>query len=124
MRENIIKSYARALKDNDYPAIMQLFSKDAKIFSFQVGEQPPSTFFQNLFENSSRNKVEVKNILFDVANTKIAAAYIHLEAMWNKKYPIEFEAVDIFEFDSENKINMLKIILDTYPIRTLKEKLL
>ena len=46
--DKIIRSYAQALKDNDYQAIIKLFSKDAKIFSFQAEEQPPSTFFQNL----------------------------------------------------------------------------
>ena len=40
---NIVKTYASALKDNDYKAIMCLFSEDAKVFSFQVGEQSPST---------------------------------------------------------------------------------
>ena len=53
----------------------------------------------------------------------MAAAYLHLVAMWNKKYPIEFDAVDIFEFDLNNKIKVLKIVLDTYPIRVLKESL-
>jgi len=46
----------------------------------------------------------------------------YLESIWNKQVTIPFEAVDIFEFDQENKIKNLKIILDTYPIRKLKEK--
>lgn len=118
---NIIRTYAQTLENNDYQAIINLFSKDARIFSFQEGEQSPSAFFQNLFENSSRGKVEIKNVFFDVKNEKIIAAYIYLKVMWNKKDTIEFEAVDIFEFDSENKIKELKIILDTYPIRVLKK---
>jgi hypothetical protein len=120
--ENVIRIYGQALKDNDYQTMNSLFSKDAKVFSFFAGEKSPLDFFQNLFENSHRTKVEIKNILFDLYNKKIAAAYIYLEAIWNKQSTIKFEAVDIFEFDQENKIKNLKIILDTYPIRKLKEK--
>lgn len=120
--ENVIRLYAQALKDNDYQAIINLFSKNARVFSFQAGEKSPSKFFQNLFQNSSRNKVEIKNIFFDSKNRKTVAAYIHLEALLNNKHPIKFEVVDIFEFDAKNKIKALKIILDTYPMRVLKEK--
>jgi hypothetical protein len=120
--ERIIKTYAQALKDNDYQTMISLFSQDAQVFSFQVGEKSPSDFFQNLFGKSDRTKVEIKNIFFDLDNKKRAAAYIYIESIWNKQTPIPFEAVDIFEFDQENKIKSLKIILDTYPIRKLKEK--
>lgn len=120
--ESIIRIYGQALKDNDYPTMINLFSKDAKVFSFFVGEKSPLDFFQNLFENSHRTKVEIRNILFDANDKKIVAAYIYLEAVWNRQLTIPFEAVDIFEFDQENKIKNLKIILDTYPIRKLKEK--
>ena len=120
--ENIIRTYAQALKDNDYQTIIGLFSKEAKVFSYQGGEKTPSIFFQSLFENSCRTKVEIKNILVDSENDKIVAAYIYIDTIWNKQTIIQFEAVDIFEFDKENKIKKLKIILDTYPIRKLKEK--
>ena len=122
-QENSITSYAKALKDNDYKAMVTLFTRDAKVFSFLAGEQSPSKFFKSLFENSTRSKVEVKNVFYDIKNDHMAAAYLHLVAMWNKKYPIEFDAVDIFEFDLNNKIKVLKIVLDTYPIRVLKESL-
>jgi hypothetical protein len=118
---SIIKTYAQALRDNDYQTINRLFSKKAKIISFLAGEKSPPDFFKNLFENSRRTKVEIKNILFDLDNKKTVAAYIYLEAIWNKQSTLQFEAVDIFEFDRENKIKALKIILDTYPIRKLKE---
>jgi limonene-1,2-epoxide hydrolase len=120
--ENIVRTYCQALKDNDYQTIIRLFAKEAKIISFIAGEKSPLDFFQNLFSNSRRIKVEIKNILFDVDNKKIVAAYIYLEVIWNKQEVIQFEVVDIFEFDQENKIKNLKIILDTYPLRKLKER--
>jgi hypothetical protein len=45
-----------------------------------------------------------------------------MEAVWNEKFSLKFEAVDIFELDTENKIKTLRIILDTYPLRKLKEE--
>ena len=120
--ENIIKFYTQALKDNNYQKIIDLFSKDAKVFSILSGEHPPSIFFQDLFRNTRRNKVEIKNIFLDLNNKKMMAAYIYLEAIWNNQSTIQFEAVDIFEFDQEDKIKYLRTILDTHLIRKLKEK--
>jgi hypothetical protein len=102
--------------------MIDLFSKNDRFFSFLTGKKLPSDFFQNLFENTCRNKVEIKNLFLDSKNRKTVAAYIYLEAILNNEYPIQFEVVDIFEFDAENKIEVLKIVLDTYPIRVLKEK--
>ena len=98
--ENIIRAYVKALKDNDYQTMVSLFSKDAKVFSFFVGEKSPLDFFQNLFENSHRTKVEIRNILFDSYNREIVAAYIYIEAIWDKQLTIQFEAVDIFRVRS------------------------
>jgi hypothetical protein len=120
----IIQSYAKALKDKDYQAIVNLFSQDARVFSPLRGEQPPSIFFPNYFQNNDISKVEVKNIFFDVENKNMAAAFLYFKEILNKKVPIEFEVVDIFEFDEDNKIKTLKIVLDTHPIRAIREKAL
>jgi 5-hydroxyisourate hydrolase-like protein (transthyretin family) len=116
----IIQTYCLALKLNDYPTLIKLFSKDAYVCSFFAGQKPAPEFFHNLFKTSKRTKVELKNIFIGENNT--IAAYIHLESIWNEKYTIQFEAVDIFEFNAEHKIKTLKIILDTYPLRKLQEK--
>jgi hypothetical protein len=113
-----IQSYCTALRMNDYHAMIDLFSKDARVFSYFAGEKPATEFFHNLFKTSRRTKVELKNIF--IGENAIVAAYIHLEAIWNEKSAMQFEAVDIFEFDAEHKIKMLRIILDTYPLRKLQ----
>jgi len=120
--KNVIQTYCQALKDNDYQTIINLFSDDARVFSFQAGEKSPADFFNNLFANSRRVKVELKNILVDLDNEKTIAAYIYLDAVFGE-FTLQFEAVDIFEFDSKNKIKTLRIILDTHPIRMLREKM-
>ncbi|HBL98836.1 TPA: hypothetical protein DDZ86_04300 [Candidatus Dependentiae bacterium] len=117
---DIIQSYCKALKANDYNVMISLFSKDATVFSFFAGEKSAAEFFQNLFKTSRRTKVELKNMFIGLENKSTVAAYIYLEAVWNEKFALQFEAVDIFEFNSENKITTLRIILDTYPLRKLQ----
>jgi limonene-1,2-epoxide hydrolase len=119
--KNIIQQYCRALQTNDYHAMIGLFSQDAKVISYFTGEKPAAEFFCNLFKTSRRTTVELKNLFID-GNATIAA-YVHLEAIWNEKSVIQFEAVDIFEVNSENKITTLRIILDTYPLRKLQAEL-
>lgn len=120
--DEVIQTYARALRDNDYETIVSLFAEDAMVFSFQAGMQTPSKFFQHLFDTTSRSIVKVETVFFNKDKSK-AAVHINLTALLCKQHPINLEVVDIFEFDSENKIKVLKIILDTYPIRALKEKI-
>ena len=121
---DIIQSYCQALLANDYQLMISLFSKDAKIFmSFFAGEKPAPEFFQNLFKTSRRTNVELRTMFIGLENKPTIAAYICLaeeKAMGNKKIVQQVEAVDIFEFDSENKITTLRIILDTYPLRKLQ----
>jgi len=120
--EEIIQTYALALRDNDYEAMINLFAADAMIFSFQAGVQQPTVFFRNLFATTSRSAVKIKTVFFNEAKSEVAV-HINLVALLDKQYPINMEVVDIFEFDSKNKIKTLRIILDTYPIRALKEKI-
>ena len=100
--------------------MISLFAKNAKVFSFFAGEKSAPEFFQNLFKTSRRTKVELKNMFIGVENKPTVAAYIYFEAVWNEKFTLQFEAVDMFEFNSENKITTLRIILDTYPLRKLQ----
>lgn len=118
--KDIIQSYCRAVKANDYQAMISLFSKDARVFSFFAGEKSAPEFFQNLFKTSRRTTVELKNLFIGVDNKLTLAAYVYLEAIWNEKFALQFEAVDLFEFNAENKITTLRIILDTYPLRKLR----
>ena len=118
----IIASYAQALRDNDYETIISLFAEDAMVFSFLAGAQPPSVFFKRLFENSSRSKVEVRKLFFEEENGNTVVADVCLDAILDKEHSVTIEAVDIFEFNPENKIKTLRLVLDTHPIWVLKQK--
>ncbi|KKR96864.1 MAG: hypothetical protein UU47_C0006G0025 [candidate division TM6 bacterium GW2011_GWE2_41_16] len=99
--------------------MISLFSEDAKVFSFLVGEKSAPKFYQNLFKTSRRTQVELKN-MFIGENKITAAAYLDIVAVRDEKFTVQFEAVDMFEFNAENKITTLRIIMDTYPLRKLQ----
>lgn len=114
---DIIQSYCNALKANDYQGIMSLFSKDAKVFSYIAGEQSAPEFYQDLFKTTRRTKVELKNIFIGLENKTTAVAYLYLEGVLNEKDAIQNTAADIFEFNSENKIIALRLIIDKLPLK-------
>lgn len=116
---DIIQSYCRALKTNDYQAMINLFAKDATVISYVSGEKPALEFFQNFFKTSRRTKVELKNMFIGVGGKSTVAVYIYLENILNEKFAFNFEVIDIFEFNADNKITTLRIIRDTYPLRKL-----
>ncbi|MEI6241819.1 MAG: hypothetical protein WCP39_00240 [Chlamydiota bacterium] len=120
-RDYLILSYCKALKENDYQTIIDLFAKKSKVYSFLVGEKEPAEFFENLFSTSKRTIVDLRKIFIGLDDSKSVAAYIYLETLWNGKIKVNVEAVDLFEFDEKNKIKTLRIILDTHPIKKLKE---
>lgn len=118
--ENLLQAYCKALEQNNYDSILGLFSKGAKVFSYLAGEKTPEEFYKNLFENSTRTRVELKNIFLS-PDHKTIAAYLYIEAVRNKKIHVNFEAVDIMEINLENKIKSIQVIMDTHPIRSLIE---
>lgn len=118
--ESIIAMYTVALRDNDLEMMLKLFAPDAKVHSLFAGEKSASDFFQNLFESSSRTRVEIRRLFFDVHDKSAVAAHIEIDALWNNRSPITFEVVDIFTFGAGNRIKALKIILDTYPMRMMR----
>lgn len=114
---DLIQSYCKALKANDYQGMMRLFSKDAKVFSYIAGEQSAPEFYQYLFKTTRRTKVELKNIFIGLENKTTVAAYLSLEGAQNGNVAIQNTAADIFEFNSENKIIALRLIIDKLPLK-------
>ena len=51
---DIIQSYCNALLENDYQIMIDLFSRNARVFGALAGEKPVPEFYQNLFKASNR----------------------------------------------------------------------
>jgi hypothetical protein len=117
--QKVIENYCRSLLNNDLKDILSLFAGNATVFSDLSGENSAADFFRKLFDMSTRKQVKLKNIFFSL-DSKTVAVWIELDVIFSKQdYNLQFEAIDIFEFDNYGKISKLKIIRDTYPVRAM-----
>ena len=117
--ESVIKLYCKCLVKNDLKVILSLFSADAIINSPKVKNETAPKFYAHLFKTSRRTKVSVKHIFYELSSNNLFAAWLDYEGITGGKASnICFECVDIFEFDTNNKIKQLTIIWDTYPVRS------
>lgn len=118
----IIQSYFHALERGDEYAILQLFADNGIVVSPLYGRMKASDFFEQLFEDTAQSLITLIQI-FKGSLTRSAAAHIRYRWTIEDEEPISFEAVDIFEFDSQKKIFKLTIIYDTAFVREAFERL-
>ena len=118
----IIQSYFHALERGDEYATLQLFAENAIVVSPLYGRMKATDFFEQLFEDTAQSLITLIQI-FKGAKTRSVAAHIRYRWTMEDEEPISFEAVDIFEFDSQRKIFKLTIIYDTAFVREAFERL-
>ena len=109
--ETIIQSYFSALETGSAEKVLSLFSQEAVVHSPLYGVQPANQFYQSLFEDTNASQLTVHQIFTD--QEKAAAA--HFSYHWTLKNgkQVQFEGVDLFQFDDQNRITELRIIYDT-----------
>jgi|GEM_PF-823103 len=115
--EKLIQSYCKALLENDLTAMLLLFSEQATVQSPLYPLMKASDFFRKLFQTTYRTKVKYKNVFSRSLLPGVIAAHLELAGGPKNGVLVEFEAVDIFELDANQKIQRLTIIYDTYPVR-------
>lgn len=116
-----MQAYAAALVTNDEHGILQLFTPDARVISYLVGEKPVAEFFKNLFANR-REKLTIHHSFVATKPHPTGALHFSFDAIWQEKATLHVEAVDIFEFDDDGRITLLRIIMDTQPFRTMQAR--
>ena len=77
--EDIIKNYFHHLENGNYQEIIGLFSETALIISPLYGERNPTTFYAELFSDTNRSKINLKNIFISTHHKNIAAAHFLYE---------------------------------------------
>ncbi len=121
-REQILTAYLRALEQANYTELITLLADDAKVLSPLYGEQNAATFYQTLFQDTQSSELTLLDIFFNVSNDKACINFLYRWTMADGAV-VEFDCVDIVEFDSKAKIKRLKIIYDTARARALFQKL-
>ena len=82
------------------------------------GIKKAAEFYHGLNADTSNSELRLKGI-FNQNNSNDLALYFTYKWTLKNNQKVEFDVVDIIEFDAENKIKKLKIIYDTVLARKL-----
>ncbi len=118
----ITSLYLEALSKGDYNNLIHLFRDDATILSPLYGRCKAQDFYKTLLSDTQQS---VLTPLALFLNDKRNAAALHFTYRWTLANGriTTFDCVDIFEFDENHKISLLKIIYDTASARQLFDEL-
>jgi len=117
MVSEICKQYLDGLNEGNLEKVLSLFDTDAVVDSSLYGEMPATTFYTDLFADTSRSETDLLNIFESVRGNSSVALHFHYSWTLNNGKLVEFECVDVLEITQDKKITKLKIIYDTAPIR-------
>ena len=121
-RIQIAKSYIHHLAQGDLPRLLNLFAQNATVISPVYGSQNFNDFYTQLFADTNASELKIKGIFEDSETGNIA---LHFDYSWTLKNDrqVNFEVVDIIEFDAKDQISKLTIIYDTIQSRELVKTL-
>ncbi|MCF7561820.1 nuclear transport factor 2 family protein [Sabulilitoribacter multivorans] len=117
-KKEIAQKYLHFLEHNEIDNIITLFSKNGLVTSPVYGIKKARTFYKKLFEDTTNSKLTLKGIFEDNDSNKIAIYFNYNWTLIDNSF-VEFDVVDILEFDADNKIKHLNIIYDSVITRQL-----
>jgi ketosteroid isomerase-like protein len=112
-----VKAYLEVLERGDVAAICALFTPDAQVLSPILGWVPPATLYEKLRDASGQSRITPIDICVSTSGAPRATAYFVYDWVLKDGSTVQFECVDVFEFDANGLIERMKIIYDTYPVR-------
>ena len=121
-KKEIAKQYIKFLENDKIDKIINLFSETGQVTSPIYGTKLAGGFYKELSEDSSNSKLKLKGF-FEEKDSKRIAIYFSYKWTLKNKTHVEFDVVDIIEFNKNNKIEHLHIIYDTVKSRELVGKL-
>ena len=113
-----IRTYLLELERGDAEAICALFTPDAQIFSPFLGWMHPAQFFAKVNAASGESKITLIDICVSSTGARRATAYFIYDWGLKDGSAVQFECVDVFEFDANGHIERMFIVYDTHPIRS------
>ncbi|MDO8639848.1 MAG: nuclear transport factor 2 family protein [bacterium] len=117
-----IKKYLDALQKSDFKNLINLFAPNAIIHSPLYGEVEAEKFYEDLFKDTNKSVITMKDIFMNDDNSKGAVNFLY-DWTLSDGSPVSFDCVDIFKFNSDGKIQELTIIYDTSQTRPKFDKL-
>ncbi len=120
-REVAIK-YINFLEKGNIKNLLSLFTKDAIVDSPVYGKMDANRFYNVLNNDTTSSELKLKGIFEENDSNKLALYFKYKWTLKNNKQ-VEFDVVDIIEFNDSMHIYKLKIIYDTVKSRELVNEL-
>jgi len=120
-KRQIISDYLMFLTLGDYNKITSLFSRNAVIISPLYGRIRAKKFYKDLLNDSKKSKIKLIDVFYN--QTQMALGYFKYDWILKNNSSISFYGVDVFKFNKAGKIEEMRILYDTYPIRKSFNKL-
>ncbi|WP_092851674.1 nuclear transport factor 2 family protein [Algibacter pectinivorans] len=121
-KQDIAKQYIMHLENGNIEQVVALFNQNGMVDSPLYGIKKADEFYRELNSDTSNSELSLKGIFEENSSNNLALYFTYKWTLKNDK-KVEFDVVDIIEFDNQNKINKLKIIYDTVIARKLVDQL-
>ncbi len=121
-KKEISIAYIDFLQRGSLQDLLGLFAENARVDSPLYGEMKADDFYRELGNDTANSELKLKGIFEEKDSDSIALYFNYKWTMKNNEL-VEFDVVDIIEFDESNQIIKLKIIYDTFKSRAMIKKL-
>ncbi|AXT20373.1 nuclear transport factor 2 family protein [Flavobacteriaceae bacterium AU392] len=121
-KKEIAINYINFLEKGNITDVLSLFTKNGIVDSPVYGVMNAHQFYNKLNNDTTNSELDLKGI-FEEKDSNSLALYFKYKWTLKNNQKVEFDVVDIIEFDTSNKITKLKIIYDTVISRELVKQL-
>jgi hypothetical protein len=121
-KKEIAKRYLKHLENGEIEQVIELFDEHGIVESPIYGIKKADEFYRELANDTSNSELHLKGI-FEQSDSNAIALYFTYKWTLKNNQKVEFDVVDIIDFDSNNKISKLIIIYDTVLARKLVENI-
>ncbi|GGZ68389.1 nuclear transport factor 2 family protein [Algibacter mikhailovii] len=117
-KTDIAKEYIKHLENGNIDQVIALFDLNGIVDSPLYGIKRADEFYPELNGDTANSELSLLGIFEENNSNKLALYFTYKWTLKNNQI-VEFDVVDIIEFDNQNKISKLKIIYDTVIARKL-----
>lgn len=121
-KKEVAEKYIEFLENGKIPELINLFTENGVVHSPIYGLMLAKDFYPKLNDDTNNSELKLDTIFEDEQSNKIALYFKYIWTLKSDKV-VEFDVVDIIEFNAENKITDLKIIYDTVISRKLVQEI-
>lgn len=121
-KKEISIHYLKLLEKGAIDQLLALFSDASLVDSPIYGIMSAKQFYYDLANDTTNSKLKLLGV-FEEDDSNQVALYFNYKWTLKNNEIVNFDVVDIIEFDAQNKISKLKIIYDTVVARGLVKQL-